>query len=490
MGPVRNPEIKFTKLFINNEFVDAVSRKTFPTLNPATGDKIADVAEGDKADVDLAVAAARAAFTPGSTWRTMDASARGKLMYKLAELVDRDRDYLASLETLDNGKPVGDSDFDIGCAVDTIRYFAGWADKIHGDTIPVDGNLLTVTRKEPVGVVGQIIPWNYPILMFAWKIGPALATGCTIVIKPAEQTPLTGLYLAQLIKEAGFPAGVVNVVNGYGPTAGAAISSHMNIEKVAFTGSTEVGRLIGIAAAQSNLKRVTLEMGGKSPVIVCADADLDEAVEICHGAIFNNHGQNCVAGSRTFVEASIYDQFVQKATKRAAERKVGDPFQDGVQQGPQIDNDQLKKIQELIESGTKEGAKLETGGSRIGDKGFFVQPTVFSNVQDNMRIAAEEIFGPVQSIFKFNTIEEAITRANATTYGLAAGIITNDINKAILFAHSVQAGSVWINCYDAVTPQAPFGGFKQSGQGRELGEAALHEYLELKTITFGLKQKM
>jgi acyl-CoA reductase-like NAD-dependent aldehyde dehydrogenase len=490
MSGNRNPEIKYTKLFINNEFVDAKSGKKFPTLNPCTGEKIVDVAEADKADVDLAVQAARAAFQPGSEWRSMDASARGRLIHKFTDLIERDRLHLAALETLDNGKPFGDSDFDIGCSLDTFRYFAGWTDKIHGDTIPVDGPFMTITRKEPIGVVGAIIPWNYPILMAAWKLAPALAVGCTVVLKPAEQTPLTALYLGALAKEAGFPKGVLNVVPGYGPTAGASISSHEDIDKVAFTGSTDIGRVVLGAAASSNLKRVTLELGGKSPLIICADADVDEAATIAHGAIFNNHGQNCVAGSRTFVEASIYDEFVKKATKLALERKVGDPFEDGTQQGPQIDQAQLSKIEELMESGKKEGATLNCGGARKGDKGYFVQPTVFSNVKDNMRIAKEEIFGPVQSILKFDNLDEAIKRANATKYGLAAGIVTNDLNKALLFAQSVQAGSVWVNCYDAVVPQAPFGGFKQSGQGRELGEAALKEYLEVKTVTIGLKQKI
>jgi len=486
----RNPKIKYTKLFINNEFVDAKSGKTFPTLNPCTGEKIVDISEGDKADVDAAVAAARAAFAPGSPWRTLNASDRGKLLHKLADLLDRDRVYLAAVETLDNGKPYGDSDFDITCSIDTLRYFAGWPDKIHGDTIPVDGPFMTFTRKEPIGVVGSIIPWNYPLMMAAWKIAPALATGCTIILKPAEQTPLSALYLASLIKEAGFPAGVVNVVPGYGPTAGAAISGHNDIDKVAFTGSTEIGRIIFGAAATSNLKRVTLELGGKSPIVICNDADVDEAVEISHGAIFNNHGQNCCAGSRTFVQAEIYDEFVKKATELALARKVGDPFEDGTQQGPQIDQDQLNKITDLIESGKKEGAKVECGGGRHGTKGYFVQPTVFSNVQDNMRIAKEEIFGPVQQILKFNTMEEVIERANATRYGLAAGICTKDINKALHFVQSIQAGSVWVNCYDAVLPQTPFGGFKESGQGRELGEAALNEYLEHKTVTIGLKLKI
>jgi acyl-CoA reductase-like NAD-dependent aldehyde dehydrogenase len=488
--PNPKPEIKYTKLFINNEFVDAVSGKTFTTLNPCTAEKIVEVAAGDKADVDKAVEAARKAFAPGSEWRKTDPSAKGKLIHKFADLIERDRAYLADLESLDNGKPVGDSDFDIGMAIDCLRYFAGWSDKIHGDTIPVDGNFMTITRKEPVGVVGSIIPWNYPILMAAWKLAPALTTGCTIILKPAEQTPLTALYLGALAKEAGFPPGVVNIVPGLGPQAGAAISEHPNIDKVAFTGSTDIGRVIMGAAASSNMKRVTLELGGKSPLIICADADVDYAAEIAHGAIFNNHGQNCCAGSRTFVEAAIYDKFVAKAKELAEKRKVGDPFAEGTQQGPQIDQVQFNKIQDLIESGKKEGAKCVTGGGRWGDKGYYIQPTVFADVQDNMRIAKEEIFGPVQSIFKFTDINEAIERANATKYGLAAGIMTNDINKALLFAQSVQAGSVWVNCFDIVFANAPFGGYKQSGQGRELGEVSLKEYLEVKTVTIALQQKV
>ncbi|KAJ9583102.1 hypothetical protein L9F63_022545, partial [Diploptera punctata] len=458
------PEIKYTKLFINNEFVDSASGKTFPTLNPVNGKKIVDVSEADKADVDRAVSAARAAFKIGSNWRKLDASARGKLINKLADLIERDIDQIAKLETIDNGKPYGDSVFDIGCAIDTFRYYAGWCDKVHGQTIPADGEVFSLTRKEPIGVVGQIIPWNYPILMLAWKWGPALATGCTIVLKPAEQTPLTALYTAALTKEAGFPAGVINVLPGYGPTAGEAIASHSDIDKVAFTGSTEVGRLIMAAAAKSNLKKISLELGGKSPLVVCSDADVDEAVEIAHGAIFNNHGQNCCAGSRTFVQEPIYDEFVKKATEKAKNRKVGDPFADGTQQGPQMFN----KVLSLIESGKKEGAKLQCGGERFGNEGFFVKPTVFSDVGDDMRIAKEEIFGPVQTIIKFKTLDEAIERANNTTYGLAAGIITKDLNTALIFAQSVNAGSVWVNCYDAVVPQCPFGGFKQSGIGREL----------------------
>lgn len=485
----RNPEIKYTKLFINNEFVDSQSKKKFPTINPTNGKKIIDVAEADKADVDLAVKAAKAAFQRGSEWRNLDASARGKLIYKLADLIERDAAYLASIETLDNGKPYGDSQFDINCTIDVFRYYAGWPDKIHGKTIPVDGNFFTFTRREPVGVVGQIIPWNYPLLMLSWKWGPALAAGCTIVLKPAEQTPLSALYVASLVKEAGFPPGVINVVPGYGPTAGAAIASHPDVNKVAFTGSTEVGHLIMEMAAKSNLKRVSLELGGKSPLVVCEDANIDEAVKIAFNAIFANHGQNCCAGSRTFVHADIYDTFVKKAAEKAKQRKVGDPFSSETAQGPQIDEEMFNKVLGLIESGKKEGAKLETGGSRIGTVGYFVEPTVFSNVSDNMRIAKEEIFGPVQQIIKFSTLEEAITRANNTSYGLAAGIITNDIKKALTYSQAVQAGSVWVNCYDAVVPQAPFGGFKQSGTGRELGEDSLKEYLEVKTVTVQIPQK-
>lgn len=398
-----------------------------------------------KVDVDLAVAAAEAAFAPSSEWRKLDASGRGRLLNKLADLIQRDTKVLAKLESLDNGKTVGDSEFDIGCAVDVFRYYAGWSDKTHGNTIPADGGqkFLTYTKKEPVGVVGQIIPWNYPILMLAWKWGPALAAGCTTVLKPAEQTPLTALHCAALAKEAGFPAGVINVVPGFGPTAGAAISEHPKIRKVAFTGSVDVGKLIMVAAAQSNLKRVSLELGGKSPLIVLDDADLDEAVTIAHNAIFANHGQNCCAGSRTFVQEKIYDSFVKKATEMAKAKVLGSPFDAKTQQGPQVDKDMFDKVLGYIESGKAEGAKCEAGGKRFGDKGFFVEPTVFSNVTDNMKIAREEIFGPVQSILKFSTFEEVMKRANDTEFGLAAGIVTKSLNNALKFTEGINAGSVW-----------------------------------------------
>lgn len=481
-----NQEIKYTKIFINNRFTEAQSGKTFPTVNPATGKQLALIAEADKADVDLAVKAAKEAFKRGSEWRNLNASARGKLLWKLSDLIERDITILANLETLDNGKPFGDSVFDINCAIDTFRYYAGWCDKIHGNTIPVDGASLTFTRKEPIGVVGQIIPWNYPTLMLAWKWGPAIATGCTSVLKPAEQTPLTALYIAQLSVEAGFPAGVLNVIPGYGPTAGQAISSHPEIRKVAFTGSVEVGRLVAEASAKSNLKKISLELGGKSPLVILNDADVNEAAEIAHNAIFANHGQNCCAGSRTFVQEKIYDAFVARAVELARKRTVGDPFDENTLQGPQVDDEIFQRVLNYIEAGKKEGAKLEVGGKRWGNVGFFIEPTVFSSVTDDMKIAAEEIFGPVQSILKFSTLDEVIERANETSYGLAAGIVTQSLDSALTFAQAVEAGSVWVNCYDAVVPQAPFGGFKQSGHGRELGEDSLELYLETKTVSIKL----
>ncbi|KAG5674139.1 hypothetical protein PVAND_004124 [Polypedilum vanderplanki] len=487
-NPNPNPdqEIQFTKLFINNEFVDSISKKTFATINPANGKKIADIAEADKADVDLAVKAAQKAFERGSEWRNLDASARGRLLYRLADLIDRDSAILSNLETLDNGKPYEDACLDVLFSGEFLRYYAGLCDKIHGRTVPSDGNLFSYVRKEPIGVVGQIIPWNYPLMMVSWKWAPALAAGCTIVLKPAEQTPLSALYVANLAKEAGFPAGVVNVITGYGPTVGAAIASHPDIRKVAFTGSTEVGKLIMEAAAKSNLKKVSLELGGKSPLVIFDDVNIDEAVDIAHNAIFANHGQNCCAGSRTFVHEKIYDEFVEKAAEMAKNRKLGSPFEIGVQQGPQVDDQMFKKVLTYIDYGKEDGAKLEAGGKRWGNEGFYIEPTVFSNVTDDMRIAQDEIFGPVQSILKFKTIDEVIERANNTTYGLAAGVLTNDINTALTFANAVEAGSVWVNCYDAVTPQMPFGGYKQSGIGRELGAEGIESYLETKAVSIKL----
>lgn len=481
-------DVKYTKLFINNEWADADSKKTFPTINPQDESVITHVAEGDKADIDKAVAAAKKAFHRHSTWRTMDASQRGLLMLKLADAIESQARYLAELETLDCGKPVKQSEEEVYFSASVIRYYAGKADKILGNTIPADGEVLSMTIKDPVGVCGQIIPWNYPIPMMSWKIAPALAAGCTIVLKPAEQTPLTALAVAALIKEVGFPPGVVNVVPGYGPTAGSALTHHPDVDKVAFTGSTEVGRIILGAAAAVNLKRVTLELGGKSPLVVFNDADVEKAAQIAHAAAFANGGQCCCAGTRTYVQSGIYDQFVKKATEIAQKRSVGNPFDD-VEQGPQIDKEMFDKVLGYIEAGKKDGAKCVAGGDKASNVGYYIKPTVFADVKDDMKISREEIFGPVQSILKFDTFEEVIDRANDTNYGLAAGVITNDITTALTFAKEVRAGSVWVNTYDHVASQTPFGGFKDSGLGRELGEDGINQYLECKTITVALPKK-
>lgn len=484
---VENPvAVRATQLLINNQWVDSVSGKRFTTLNPATGEEICQVAEADAADVELAVKAARKAFENGP-WRKMAATERGKLLLKLADLVEKHADELARLESLDNGKPyLVAKAADVALTAACYRYYGGWADKVQGKTIPVNGNYFCYTKHEPVGVVGQIIPWNFPLLMQAWKLGPALATGNTVVMKPAEQTPLTALRIGELLLEAGFPEGVVNLLPGYGPTAGAAISRHMDVDKVAFTGSTEVGHLIMEAAAQSNLKRVTLELGGKSPNIVFADADMDAAIEGAHFALFFNQGQCCCAGSRLFVEEKCYDEFVERSVARAAKRKVGDPFDPTVEQGPQVDDVQFDKVMGYIESGKQEGAKLLHGGNRVGDRGYFIEPTVFGDVKDDMKIAQEEIFGPVLSIIKFKDMDEVIERANRTMYGLAAAVWTRDITKAHAIADGVRAGTVWVNCYDVFDAAAPFGGFKQSGIGRELGEYGLQQYTEIKTVTVKL----
>jgi aldehyde dehydrogenase (NAD+) len=474
-----------TKLLINNRWVSSASGKTFPTVNPSTGEEICRVAEADAADVDNAVKAARAAFE--GPWRKLRASERGRLLHRLADLIEKNADELARLESLDNGKPLSIAKaVDVAKSVACYRYFAGWADKVQGKTIPIDGDFFCYTRHEPIGVIGQIIPWNYPMLMQAWKLAPALATGNTVVMKPAEQTPLSALRIGELIMEAGYPEGVVNLLPGFGPTAGAAIARHMEVDKVAFTGSTEVGRLIMEAAAKSNLKRISLELGGKSPNIIFEDTDLDEAVEGAHLGLFVNQGQSCCAGSRVFVEEKIYDAFVEKSVARARRRRVGDPLDPGTDQGPQVDETQFDRVMGYIESGRSEGATLACGGERVGDRGYFIQPTVFADVKDHMTIAREEIFGPVMSVIPFKDVDEVITRANQTHYGLAAGVWTRDIKKAHAVANGVRAGTIWVNCYHVLDTRAPFGGFKQSGIGRELGEYGLQEYTEVKTVTVKL----
>uniref|UniRef100_A0A8C9XI88 Aldehyde dehydrogenase 1 family, member A3 n=1 Tax=Sander lucioperca TaxID=283035 RepID=A0A8C9XI88_SANLU len=449
--PVKVQEIRHTKIFINNEWHTSSSGKTFPTFNPATGVKICDVEEADKEDVDRAVGAAKAAGQRGSPWRRMDTSSRGMLLHKLADLMERDRLLLATLETLDTGKPFLQSFFiDLDGSIKTLRYYAGWADKIHGKSLPVG---------------------EFNVFF-------------------SEQTPLTALHIGSLIKEAGFPPGVVNIVPGFGPTAGAAIASHMDINKVAFTGSTEVGQLIKEASAKSNLKRVTLELGGKNPCIVFADCDLQLAVEETQKGALYNQGQCCTAASRVFVEESIYEEFVRRSIENVKKIVIGDPLDPQTSHGPQIDRQHFDKIMDLIKSGKEEGARLEYGGAALGEKGLFIKPTIFSGVKDHMRIAKEEIFGPVQCIFSFKSPQEAIERANSSQYGLVSAVFTTSMDRALSVSAALETGTVWINCYNALHAQTPFGGYKMSGNGRELGEYALAEYSEVKAVTIKLSETL
>jgi aldehyde dehydrogenase (NAD+) len=480
---MKPPTVKDQPLLIGGKWRDSVSGRAFPTLNPATGETICQVAEGDKADIDLAVKAARRAFEEGP-WPTMSAAERGRLLHRLADLIEKHKEELAALESLDNGKPYSDAlNIDLPLTIKCYRYYAGWSDKIHGKTIPIEGPYFCYTRHEPLGVVGQIIPGNFPLLMQAWKWGPALSAGCTLVLKPAEQTPLTALRVAQLAQEAGFPDGVVNVVPGYGPTAGAALSSHMDVDKVAFTGEYTTGQLVMEAAARSNLKRVSLELGGKSPNIVFADADLDAAIEGAYFGLFFNQGQCCCAGSRLFVEADVHDEFVQRLVRKARSRKVGDPFDPGTEQGPQVSQEQYDRVMGFIEAGKEDGAALLCGGNRVGERGYFIEPTIFTGVTDDMRIARDEIFGPVMNVLPFKDLEEVVRRGNQTHFGLAAAVWTSDVTKAHRMANRLRAGTVWVNCYDVFDAAAPFGGYKMSGQGRELGEYGLELYTEVKTVT-------
>lgn len=479
------PKVKHTECLIDGNWVPSVSGKTFETINPATEEVIADVAEGDAADIDAAVKAARHAFDKGP-WRRMDARERGRLMYRLADLIEEEIDELAALESLDNGKPIRDARAaDLPLVIDCIRYYAGFADKIHGETIPIRGKYFTYTRKEPVGVVGQIIPWNFPMLMAAWKWGPALAAGCTIVMKPAEQTPLTCLRMGQLAKEAGFPDGVVNVVPGYGPTAGASLVKHPGVDKIAFTGEHITAQTIMRESADT-LKRLTFELGGKSPNVIFSDCDIEAAAKGAHFGLYFNQGQCCCAGSRVFVQKSIHEEFVQRIVKMNQARQLGNPLDPATEQGPQVDKNQMDKILKYIDLGKKQGAQCLSGGERFGDKGYYVSPTVFDNVSDDMDIARDEIFGPVMSILTFDDQDELIERANNTFYGLAAAVWTQDITKAHRIANELRAGTVWVNCYDVFDAAAPFGGFKMSGQGRELGAEGLKPYVESKTVTVAL----
>jgi len=480
---------KKQKMLINGKWVDSASSKTFPTYNPATGEVLSNVAEGDSEDIDRAVKAARAAFETGP-WAKISPSERGRMIWRLADLIEKHTEEFAQLESLDNGKPLKIARIaDIPLTVDNFRYYAGWSTKIEGNTIPMglakQGSFHAYTVREPVGVVGQIIPWNFPLLMAAWKLGPALATGCCVVLKPAEQTPLTALRLGELIQEAGFPDGVVNIVPGYGETAGAALAAHMDVDKIAFTGSTEVGKLI-IHAAAGNLKKVSLELGGKSPNIVMDDADLESAIPGASMAIFFNQGQCCCAGSRLFVEKKVFDKVVDGISQAATKIRVRPGLDPESDLGPLVSEEQLNRVCGYLESGMKEGAKAVVGGSREGDKGYFVKPTVLVNTNDKMKVVQEEIFGPVVTATPFSEMSEIITRANDTVYGLAAGVWTRDVKKAHAIASKLKAGTVWINCYNVFDAALPFGGYKQSGWGREMGHEVLKNYTEVKSVCSAL----
>lgn len=470
------------QLLINGVFKSSRSNQTFETLNPATGQIITSVALAGEQDVDEAVSAAQQALE--GSWGKMSARMRARLLYQWADLVEQHQEELAILEVMDNGKPINEAaGYDVPATVATIRYFAGWADKIEGKTIPVEGDFFTYTRREPVGVCGLIIPWNFPLAMAAWKLAPCLAAGCTAILKPAEQTPLTALRLGELSLEAGIPNGVLNVLPGFGAdSTGEAMVRHPGIDKLAFTGEAKTASVIKRATADS-MKRLSFELGGKSPNIIFDDADLDAAVDGALGAIFLNQGQNCCAGSRTFVHKNMHRPFIEKFAQKARQRRLGNPLDNQTEQGSQIDKIQFEKIMRYIAIGKEEGAHCVAGGVRYGETGYFIEPTVFSEVTDQMTIAKEEIFGPVAAVLSFETLEEVIVRANASPFGLAGAVWTKNLDIAHTMAQRVKSGTIWINCYNVVDPAAPFGGFKGSGTGRELGEQSLDLYTETKTVT-------
>lgn len=477
------------KLLIDGKWVDAEAGKTFETRNPADDEILAKVPEGGKADIDKAVKAARKAFDHGP-WHKTSGSERARLLLKLADLIEQHADELAQLETLDNGKPIKESRWvDVPQTVETFRYYAGWATKLEGETLNVNSNFFTYTQREPVGVVGQIIPWNFPMLMAAWKLGPALACGNTLILKPAEQTPLTALRLGELVLAAGFPEGVVNIVTGFGPnSAGEALSNHMDVDKIAFTGEDKTGREI-VKASAGNLKRVSLELGGKAPNIVFADADIDSAVKGAITGIFFNQGQVCCAGSRLFLEKSIHDEFMSKLTERVGKMRQGPGLDEKTQIGPQISPEHKDKIMSYIKIAQGEGAKLVCGGDApLGElaKGYFVKPTIFDQVKNQMRIAQEEVFGPVLAVIPFSTVEEVAEEANKVTYGLSGAVWTRDVKKAHKLASHIKAGTIWVNCFNTFDPAVPFGGYKMSGYGREGGKHTLDLYTNIKSVWINL----
>lgn len=474
------------KLYINGEFVECADGKTFETPNPATGETLAALYEAGPEDIDRAVKAARRAFDEGQ-WSKLTAAERGRLMYKLADLMEENKEELAQLDTLDNGKPIRETmTADLPLSIEHMRYYAGWTTKITGQTIPVSGPYFNYTRHEPVGVVGQIIPWNFPLLMAMWKLGAALATGCTVVLKPAEQTPLSVLYLAELIEEAGFPPGVVNIVPGYGEPAGQALVSHPLVNKIAFTGSTEVGKRIMEQCAK-DVKRVTLELGGKSPNIILPDADLSKAIPGALNGVMFSQGQVCSAGSRVFIQKKSFDNVVADMASHAKSIRQGAGLSEDTDMGPLVSSEQQSRVLGYIEKGVSEGAELLAGGKKASDSGYFVEPTIFANVNDEMTIAKEEIFGPVISALPFEDLDELIERANRTDYGLAAGLWTQNVANAHYVANNLRAGTVWVNCYNVFDAAAPFGGFKQSGLGREMGSYALNNYTEVKSVWINME---
>ena len=482
--------LKPGKLFINGHEEDAQSGKTIDVMNPATGELLTAVPDGDAPDVDRAVAAARRSFEKKS-WRGMDPSRKEKILWDLSEILLKNKEELSVLESMENGKTVREAgNADVNPAIDAFRYYAGWVRKIYGETIPVDGPFLNYTVREPVGVVGAVVPWNYPLQLAVWKVAPALACGCSVVLKPSEMTPLTALKLAEYCMQAGVPEGVVNVVTGYGHSAGEALGRHMDVDKISFTGSIRTARALLKASAESNLKRLSLELGGKSPNIIFPDCDFEAALKAAFWGIFANKGEICSAASRLLLHADIHDKFLDELVSRAKRLKVGDPLDKGTLMGSQISATQLNRILSYIESGKQEGAKLLCGGERDTDgakaKGFFVKPTIFSEVKPQMKIAQEEIFGPVLAALRFRDAEEAVEIANGTIYGLVSAVWTHDIQRAHRVASEIKAGVVWINTYNGFDTAAPFGGYKQSGYGRDLGAHALEQYTSVKSVWVAL----